>query len=264
MSEPAVRVTALAAGVRLQVRVLRRDVGEALEDLLVAPLYAIVFLSFLLANGRDDLVAFALVAPVVITLWNRALFSAGEMLESERALGMLSLTAVAPAPLAVVLAGRIAVTVVIGTLAFGEAILVAVVLFDADVPLAQPAAFAAVLLALVCATSAAGLAMSALFVKARSTRIFQNALTFPAYLLGGLMMPLEVLPQPLEALGRLFFMSWAATGLRQAMTGDLTAAGLLAAVGACVAWGALAAAFGGMLLRASLRALHREGTLDVF
>jgi ABC-2 type transport system permease protein len=65
-------VRAFNAGFRLQLRVVRSD-ADYVMPLATIPLFAIAFLAIVRHAGRDDLTAYAVMAPVLIALWALAL-----------------------------------------------------------------------------------------------------------------------------------------------------------------------------------------------
>jgi ABC-2 type transport system permease protein len=102
--------------------------------------------------------------------------------------------------------------------------------------------------------------MAALFVLARSTRTFQNSLSFPFYVLGGVLAPVSLLPGWLQPLSAAVFLSWAADLLRD----SLDAAPVDRAafrVGIVVLLGAVGFALGQLLLYRILTRLRHRGEL---
>jgi ABC-2 type transport system permease protein len=166
----------------------------------------------------------------------------------------------APTAFPVVLFARVVAVTLVALLAFPEAWLVARFVFGIRLEVHHPGVFAAALGLTVLATSGAGVIMAALFVVARSVRNFQNALTYPVYVLAGVLVPVAVLPDWIEPLSRAVFLSWSADLLRDALTPaavDL-AAPRLAAVAAL---GAANFAVGYLLLARMLRRVQVTGSL---
>ncbi|HVM17620.1 MAG TPA: ABC transporter permease [Gaiellaceae bacterium] len=208
---------AFAAGMRLQVRMIRAD-PDYLMPLATIPLFAIAFLAIVREAGRDDLTAYALLAPVLIALWSLSLLVSGEIVETDRWAGTLEPAVASPSSFPVVVLGRVAGVTAVSLLAFAEVWLVARLLFATSFELHHPLVFAATLAATVAATAATALLMAALFVLARSARTFQNSLSYPFYVLGGVIVPVAFLPDWLEPLSRAVFLSWSADLLRDSLT----------------------------------------------
>jgi ABC-2 type transport system permease protein len=213
---------AFLAAFRLQVQVIRSD-PDYVMPLVTVPLFTIVFLAIVEHAGRSDLTGYAVLAPVLIALWALSLYVSGEIVDSDRAQGVLESTVAAPAPFAVVLLARVLAVTTVALLAVPEVWLVARLLFDVTIEINHPAAFAATLALTVLATSGAGVIMASVFVVARSVRNFQNSLTYPVYVLAGVFVPISVLPDWLEPLSHAIFLSWSADLLRDALAADAIA-----------------------------------------
>jgi ABC-2 type transport system permease protein len=102
--------------------------------------------------------------------------------------------------------------------------------------------------------------MASVFALGRSTRIFQQTLTYPFYVLGGVIVPVALLPAWVRPLSRAVFLSWTADLLRDALQPSPVenVGGRLLGV---VALGAAALAVGGFLLDRVMRRVRRTGTM---
>jgi ABC-2 type transport system permease protein len=194
--------------------VIRSSPAE-LTWLFVSPLYALIFLAIVEHAGRTDLAAYAVLGPATMAIIGMAIFSAGEFIDRDRWDGVLELEVAAPSSFPVVLLGRIVAVVLVGLFAVVEAWLVAGLGFGHWVVVHHPTVFAGTLLLTVAATAGTATAMSAVFVLARSARIFQNSLSFPLFVLGGAVVPVAYLPDWLQPVARLVYLSWATDVLRE-------------------------------------------------
>lgn len=86
-----------------------------------------------------------------------------------------------------------------------------------EVVVHHPVVFVAALVLTVIATSGTALIMSCTFVLARTARTFQNSLSYPFYVLGGVVVPVALLPDWLEPLSRAVYLSWASDLLRDTL-----------------------------------------------
>jgi ABC-2 type transport system permease protein len=103
--------------------------------------------------------------------------------------------------------------------------------------------------------------LSPLFILMPSARIIQNSLSYPFYLLGGVVVPVSLLPQWIQPLSRFVFLSWASDLLRDSLDPgplDATASRL----SALVALGVAAQVLGVVLLRRVLVQVRTTGTLS--
>lgn len=248
-----------AAAFRLQVQVIRSD-PDYVMPLVTVPLFTIVFLAIVEHAGRSDLHAYVVLAPVLIALWALSLYVSGEIVDADRSQGVLESAVAAPAAFPLVLLARVLAVTAVALLAVPEVWLVARVLFGVELTLHHPELFVGTLVLTVFATSGAGVIMASLFVVARNVRNFQNALTYPVYVLAGVLVPVSVLPDWIEPLSRVVFLSWSADLLRDALqpAAVADAAPRLAAI---VALGIANFAVGYALLTRMLRRVRVTGTL---
>jgi ABC-2 type transport system permease protein len=204
------------SSVLLQARLIAGS-PDYLSDLATAPLFTIIFLAVLRTGDRLDLVGRALVAPALMATWAVTVRVSGEILDGDRRQGMLPLLVATPRPLWALLLSRVAPVGGLGLIAFLESWVVGRLLFGVTVELHHPAAFAAGVVATWLGVTTCGLLFSGLFVLTRSARTLQNSLTYPLFLLSGLVFPPSLLPDPLEQLSNLVFLSWSSALLGGAL-----------------------------------------------
>ncbi len=82
----------------------------------------------------------------------------------------------------------------------------------------HPVVFGSTLVAAAFAMSGTAVVMAAVFALARSSRIFQQSLTYPFYVLGGILVPVSFLPVWVRPFSRLVFLSWTADLLRASLS----------------------------------------------
>lgn len=194
----------------MQLAQLRLDNALAL---VTVPLTTVAFLSILRQAGRTDLEPYAVLAPMIIGLFTMALQVSGEIIAGERDGGTFEALLATPAPVGVVVTSRIVVVTAVSLVSLVESWLVGV-LFGVDLRIFHPWLFVVVLLVTAAATAGSAVIMAAVFVIARSARTFQNALSYPAVLLGGALVPVALLPEWAQPIARLVFLSWASDLLR--------------------------------------------------
>jgi ABC-2 type transport system permease protein len=205
-----------AAAFRLQLRVMRAD-PDYLMPLATIPLFTIVFLAIVRNAGREDLTEYALMAPVLIALWQLSLTVAGEIVADDRWLGTLEVLVAAPASFPLTVVARVFAVTSVSFIAFGEVWAVAAGIFRVNVVFHHPTAFGLTLAATALAMSGTALIMAALFVVTRTARTFQNSLSYPFYVLGGVLVPVSFLPNWIEPLSKAVFLSWSADLLRDGL-----------------------------------------------
>ncbi|WP_165978402.1 ABC transporter permease [Actinomadura darangshiensis] len=244
--------------VLLQLALSRRNPEHALI-LLIAPMQTTTMLALTVTAHRPDVVANAVLAPGLIGLWVAALDYAGRIVPEDRWAGRLTSMIAAPAALGPVVAGRVAMVVLVGAAAFAESWTVAALGFGRVVTVADPALFVVAVAVTCFATVGTATLLSAVLVVSRARDVLQNSLGYPFYILGGILVPVAALPGWLHPFSRVVFLSWSAELLRDAVHGD--AHGWPGSAGAVLGLGAASMAAGLWLTRHYVNRSRREGTV---
>lgn len=252
-------IRAARAGFAHQVRMMRGNPDWFLA-LFTAPLLTAVFVTIFLHAGRGDLTSYGVLAPALMALWAMSLQTAGELISRERENGSLEALLAAPAPFAAVLLGRISAVTSISMLAFVQSWLVGWALTGSPVPVAHPLLFAVTVVVTVVAMTGWAGVMACVFVLARSARTFQNSLSYPFFVLGGVIVPVSLLPDWLAVPARAVFLSWSADLLRDAVAPEPVAAPVLR-LGIVVVLGGCGYLLSHVLLTRTLRRVRMTGSL---
>lgn len=252
---------ALAAAFRLQLHVLRTDASQ-IQTLAMVPLFTIIFLQIVRQADRDDLTGYAVLAPALIAVWALALQSSGEVVEDDRWQGTLELVVGSPTPFSLVVLGRVLAVTLISLVAFGEVWFASWVVFGVAVEVHHPFEFALGILATAIATAGTATIMASLFIVTRSPRTFQNSLSWPFYVLGGVLVPVAFLPDWLEPAASVVFLSWSADLLRASLSPE-PVDNVEYRLAVIVALGICGCAIGFALLARMLRQARRTATLGL-
>lgn len=243
---PRVAAIAFAGGARLQLLQMGRTPDWFLAW-CTTPLTTLALVAVLLSAGRGDLAPYAVLAPVLMGMWAEALFVGGDVIAVDRRSGRMDALLAAPAPFAAQHLGRMATVAASSLVTLPLAWAPGSLLIGRPVPIAHPMLFAASLLLTALAMCATATLMSCVFVLTRSARTVQNALSYPFFVLGGVLVPVSLLPVWVQLPASLFFLSWSSDLLRDAMTAEavhdasvrLAILGGLALAGWVIAWLAL-------------------------
>lgn len=247
------------AAAQFQLLLIRRE--PWLMPMITAPFIAATLLAVVSYSGREDLASYAVVAPAVMAILGMALLEAGEVISQDRQNGVLEALLATPVPLARVLLTRIAVITLFSLLAIVECWLVAAIFFGQVVTISHPMVFVATLIALSLGIAASGVVMAAVFVIGRSVRAFQNSISFPLFLLGGVMVPTSFLPGFLQPISQAFFLSWATDLLRDSMQ-TATVENVWGRLGIILFLSALTYAVGSWLLQRLIRRIRHTGQVN--
>ncbi len=246
---------------RMQLSESRHKPGD-LQVLATVPLFTVIFLAIFQHAGRDDLAGYAILAPALIAVWGMALLVSGEIIDTDRHYGTLESIVAAPARFAIVVLGRITAVTVVSLLGLAESWFVARVVFGVTITIHHPGVFTAALAATAVAMAGTAVIMAATFVLTRTARTFQNSLSYPFYVLGGVLVPVALLPDWLQPVSRLVFLSWAADLLRDSLEREpITGAGWRLAV--ILGLGAAGYALGRLLLARMIRRVRLTGTIGL-
>jgi ABC-2 type transport system permease protein len=194
-----------------------RAYPDALIPFFTAPLFTVIFLMIFDRAGREDLTAYAAVAPLFIALWWLSLFQSGWVVSHDRWSGTLEPLVAAPGSFAANVLGRVLAPTMVGLISFGEVWLVARLIFGERIEIHHPAAFVLTTAATLAAMAGTSVVMAALFVLTRSAATFSNSASYPFYVLGGILVPVSVLPDWLEPVSRIIFLSWSSDLMRDAL-----------------------------------------------
>lgn len=249
------------AGARLQL-IFYRQYPDSLLPLITAPLHTVIFLMILRSGGRSDLSSYAVVAPVFIALWWFALFHGGVVVQNDRWAQTIELQVAAPTSFATVVFGRVLTVTLVGLLSFVEVWLVARYLLDAPVTIHHPGLLVVSLAATAFAMAAAALFMAVLFVLVRNGFTLTNSISYPFYVLGGVFVPVALLPGWVHPLSKVVFLSWSADLLRASLTPGPTPDAAFG-VAMVLLLGAISLVIAAELLRRALRRVRETGELGL-
>lgn len=250
---------ALRTGIRMQVWVTRHKPDDFLL-MATTPLIAVVFLSVTLNAGRPDLLANALLAPVLMGLWTTSVSSAGFVLADDRWQGTLEAAVAAPLGMQAVLFGRVCTLSGVGLLPLAETWLVARLAFGVTPEVHHPVPFVVAMVLTAVTTACTSTVFAALFLLSRNTVVISNFMGPPFFLLSGVLVPVMFLPDFMEPFSRVIFLYWSADLLRDCLT-PAPVDHLLPRLGAIALLGGLALLLGRYLMRIVLVRVRELGTL---
>lgn len=211
------RLRAAAVAFRTQLRVGWRT-GNYWSTLLISIPQTVIFLSFTQAFGRPDLLVNAIVAPILMTMWSTALWAGGAVMRDDRWQGRLEVHAAAPTPYALVVVARVAAVVALSLLVVPIALTTAWLTYGIDIQLRHPGLLALTLLVVALAVVGTGIVFSSMTLLSRAATTFQSSASYPFLLLGGVFVPLSLLPGWTQPLGRLVFLSWGSDLMRDSVS----------------------------------------------
>lgn len=251
----------LLAGLRFQFWQLRRDF-DSLQTFVLTPLFTIIFGGIVLSTGHRALLPGAVLGAALLGMWTFCLSAGGSVLEQERWSGTFEALVSTPARLRLVVLGRVTWVIMLALLAVPEAWLVALIIFHQAIRISHVGLFVLAIALTALGLHATAMLFGSLFVLAREGLIFQNALAYPIYLLGGLAFPVTVLPGWLQVISRILYLTWGSDLLRRSLV-----PAAVTSAGSKLAWLAVTAVLvsviGQLLFGAVLRRARVQGTLNL-
>ncbi|WP_229402997.1 ABC transporter permease [Micromonospora okii] len=200
------------------------------------------------------------VSAVVLTaMWSATVWTAGGVLRRERSYGTLARSVTSQFSPSLVLFGRS-----LGATLYSVACILAssaavIVLLRLRVAVPHPLWLLAALLVVLASGTALGMLLSCLFLVTRHGLAWSSALIYPVFILGGLLIPPDALPEWLRWVPALLSLHWVHEFVVGLSSGAVRATPLAVAVALTMAY--LVAAVG--CLRAAVDAGRRRGTLEL-
>ncbi|MFI5527186.1 ABC transporter permease [Kitasatospora sp. NPDC051853] len=255
----SLRVIAAAALVQWRTSI---RAPEHLMIVLISPVFSVIFLSIVDQAGRPDLMTSTVIGTGLMGIWFVAVYVAGGVILNERYMSTLQLVLAAPRSFTLVVCGRILPVILIGAFALFESALIANLAFGAPLTVEHPWMAAGALLATVYATAATATALSALFILSRNIHSLESIMTYPFYILGGVLFPVTVLPDWTEPIARAFFLSWGSDLLRDSVT-RTAVEDVPARFGAILGLGTAALVIGVLAVNHTVSKVRRTGSVSL-
>lgn len=201
---------------RVQLSMVFRTPNYWMTQVTTIP-QVVLFLSVVDAFDRPDLTTNALLAPILMTMWSTSLWTGGSVITGDRWLGLLETHTAAPKSYGLVVFARVSAVVMLSLLVVPITLLTGIATYGVDVRVLHPALLAVVFLVTAGAVTATGIIFSSMSILSRAANTFQSSASYPFLLLGGVFVPLDLLPEWVQPIGRLVFLSWSSDLIRDAV-----------------------------------------------
>ena len=251
-------LTVLTASALLQLRAFRSSAHLVIEVVQPAALLLVVLM---LGRTRGIDGPAAALAAGLLSLWAATIWQSGLILRFELTQGTLPGIIVRRASFLAVLIGKTLGTTVRSVVVIGTTVSVISFAFGSPPQVQRPGLFALALLACVLSTVLLGLLLSSLFILTRAAGRIAETLMYPVFILGGILIPLELFPGVLHPLAELVSLYRGGEVVRAA------AGGVDASPYAWLGLGVTTVGYAVLAVMSLNRVLHRarqEGTLDLY
>jgi ABC-type multidrug transport system permease subunit len=200
-----------------------------------------------------------IVVSVMLTaLWACTIWTSGGVLRRERTYGTLASCVCGVASPTVILFGKSFGATLYGVGMTLMTTLGTVLVLRLPISFARPVWIAVGLLIVVVSATTLGALMSCLFLLTRNGLIWSGALMYPVFVLGGLLLPPDVLPVWLRWAPQLLSLHWINEFLAGAISGSLSFGALVIALALTLGYAVLA----WVTYRWSIDKARQRGTLD--
>ena len=199
------------------------------------------------------------VAVMLTALWGSTVWMSGGVLRRERTYGTLARCVSGVwSPYLVLLGKSLGATVYsVGAIFVSTSLTAAALGLRLNV--SHPVWILVALLVLVCSGTAMGALVSCLFLVTRDGLAWSNALMYPVFVVGGLLIPTDELPHWLRWVPDLISLHWIKDFMVGAADGSVALSSLGVAIMLTLAYFSVA----GLAYRRSVDMARREGTLDL-
>jgi len=147
------------------------------------------------------------------------LFGSGGAVQEQRWTGTLELLVAAPRRLAVKFLPITVASAVFGAYAVLATLVWCVAVFRVDLRIAQPVPFVVAVAGVVAALGMMGLLLASTFVLLPNANALANTLSYPIWLLSGMLVAITALPGWLQGIGVILPTTWGARAVREAAVG---------------------------------------------
>ncbi len=253
-------ISSLATAFRMQLLLALRTPNYWMTQ-LTTPLQVIIFLSVIDTFDRPDLITHALLAPILITMWSTTLWTGGSVVRDDRWAGRLEMHVAAPLSYGWVVAVRVAAVVLLALLVVPITLGTAVLTYGVDIQVQHPWLLAVTVGVTMLAVVGTGVVFSSMTILMRSAASFQSSASYPFLLLGGVFVPLSLLPLWVQPLGRLVFLSWSSDLIRDSV-GEAAVTNAGGRMAALVVLGAIGLFAGQRLVGAILHRVRISGEIS--
>ena len=217
-------------------------------------------IAFLMASSADgeDLIAVGLGAGV-IGAWSATVIGSGSLLHWERWQRTLELLVTAPLRVVHVIVPMTLASASLGFYSLTATLAWGAIAFDMPLSVAHPVEFAVAVVVTIGSLGTLGVLLASLFILSRHATILAGFLSYPVWLLTGLLVPLALLPTWVEPLSWVLSPTW---GL-QAMSGAIAGDDALGEIAMCAALGVAYYVLGSVAATFFLRLARSRASLSL-
>lgn len=257
MTAPAV-VRSMAVTWWLHLKMMHRSVFHGLLQVVWPLFFATAALLMYGATAEPRLVTYAALGAAVMSTWTAISSTGSATLHRERGLGTLELLVAAPTPFGATIFSIILAVATVGAYGVAATLLWARLVFAVEVPLGDPLWFSLSLMATVFSFAVLGFLLAVTVIRYPDAWALGGLLEYPVWLLGGFLVPAEVLPGWMRPAAMALSPYWGMSAVRKAADGSAPWRDVLV----CLGLSGLYALLGVGLVRLLLNSARRTAMLS--
>jgi len=185
-----------------------------IDNTIVPLIFTLVALFLFYLAELDNFIPYAVFGSGIAGMWATTLFGAGNSLRVERILGTLEYLLICPTGLWKNLFGRALAFSLLGLTVFGQALTLAVFVFNVPIIVSNSVVFVVAFLLTVVSFVALGMLLAPLFIIARSAPNLMNSLETLILVFCGVTYPVSVLPPLFQIVSYTLAPTWGMEALR--------------------------------------------------
>lgn len=209
----------IARGWALQVKYLSSSGFFVLISMVQPVVFATIAYYLLRAGDRPDALMYAAVGAGMLSLWATTLSGSGRALMLMRFEGTLELLVAAPASFPLVLAPVTLATATVGLYGLAATLAWGWLVFGIPLHVEHPLLLVAAVPATVFGLGMLGLVLASVFVRFRYANAMTNLLDYPIWMLSGMLIPPDLLPEWIRPLSWLLPSTWGVQAIRDSILG---------------------------------------------
>lgn len=238
---------------RLHLSMMHRSAFDGVMQVVWPLFFATAALLVYRVDGRGDALLYPALGASVMTIWTAISSSASGILQRERAFGTLELLVASPVPFSLSIMSIVLAVATIGGYGMLACLLWSRLAFGVPLPLQHPVGFLAAVVATVVSFAVLGFILAVVVVRYREAWALAGAVEYPVWLVGGFLIPADVLPAWLRPLSWALPPSWGMAAIRKAAAGEPIWTELLTCAGVTAAYGVLGVWLAGTILTSARR-----------
>ena len=250
----------LAIGWLFHMKMLTRSSFNTFLGIVYPLFFATIAFFMFKAGAREGTLLYVSLGAGLMGIWSATLFASGGAIQWQRWQGTLELSIASPAPFLLVLLPMTLASATIGLYSLTGTLLWGRILFGVPFELDKPLVFLLAIPATVIGLGLLGLVMASTFILWRNANALSNLLEYPIWLVTGLLVPISLLPGWVTPLSWVLAPTWGVRAIRDAALGG---GDPLAAIGMCLALGALYLGIGALTVRHFEQLARNRATLSL-